>query len=64
MQKLKVKSVRLISSKRMDEHFYDLGLYEENEVESLNIIPRKIVKVKAKCRVLVRGRIPNKAKIK
>ena len=48
MKNKKVKSVNIISISKNDNQFNDLEYYEYNEVENLDITPRKIVKIKAK----------------
>lgn len=44
----KVKSVNLSLNQSKPKSFDDLGYFEYNEVEHLEVVPRKIVKVKAK----------------
>lgn len=50
-----IKSVNLVSIKRMEDSFDDLGYYENNEVEYLGIAPRNTVRVKAKIKTVKRA---------
>ena len=43
----KIKSVNIVSAHRTNIQFDDLGYYEYNELENLDIAPRSKVKVKA-----------------
>lgn len=53
----KIKSINIVSAHRTNNQFNDLGYYEYNEVENLDIAPRSKVKVKAKIKSAKRSEL-------